>query len=278
MFRIGEFAQIAQVSGRQLRYYDQLGLLTPARIDGDTGYRYYSASQLPRLNAILALKDLGLTLEEIGPLLAGDLPAAEMRGMLTLKRAELTRNLRQEAARLRHIESRIAQIDDLGDLGNFDVVVKSAEPAPYLSLRNRFDDLGQAFAAVGAVVDGALRQLRPALRDRLVVVSWPDPDDDRLDLEIGFTLTRPTNARVSIAGGDTLSLGELPAAPRLATLVRRGPPYESHHAFGVIGAWMEAHGCEVDGPCREVFLEPVTGVDRLPDALVEIQFPIRAAA
>ncbi|QDZ00755.1 MerR family transcriptional regulator [Nitratireductor mangrovi] len=73
MFRIGEFAQIAQVSGRQLRYYDQLGLLHPEHVDRATGYRYYSVRQLPRLNAILALKELGLTLEQIGRAIA---PAA----------------------------------------------------------------------------------------------------------------------------------------------------------------------------------------------------------
>ena len=65
MFRIGEFAQIAQVSGRQLRFYDQLGLLQPAHIDAQTGYRYYSIRQLPRLNSILALKELGLSLDRI---------------------------------------------------------------------------------------------------------------------------------------------------------------------------------------------------------------------
>jgi MerR HTH family regulatory protein len=55
MFRIGEFAQISQVSGRQLRFYDQLGLLEPAHVDQQTGYRYYTVRQLPRLNSILAL-------------------------------------------------------------------------------------------------------------------------------------------------------------------------------------------------------------------------------
>ena len=69
MFRIGEFAQIAQVSSRQLRFYDQLGLLQPAHTDSQTGYRYYSIRQLPRLNSILALKELGLSLEQIDPLL-----------------------------------------------------------------------------------------------------------------------------------------------------------------------------------------------------------------
>ena len=79
MFRIGEFAQIAQVSGRQLRFYDQLGLLRPAHIDQQTGYRYYTIRQLPRLNSILALKELGLSLEQIGPLLEDEMSPAELR-------------------------------------------------------------------------------------------------------------------------------------------------------------------------------------------------------
>ena len=65
MFRIGEFSRIARVSMRLLRYYDELGLLCPARIDPDNGYRYYSAAQLPQLNRILVLRDLGLSLEQI---------------------------------------------------------------------------------------------------------------------------------------------------------------------------------------------------------------------
>ena len=119
MFRIGEFAQIAQVSSRQLRFYDQLGLLQPAHIDAQTGYRYYSIRQLPRLNGILALKELGLSLEQIGPLLKDEISPTELRAMLTLKRAEVERSLREEETRLRHIESRIAQIDRHGGTRRF---------------------------------------------------------------------------------------------------------------------------------------------------------------
>ena len=60
MFRIGEFSKLARVTARQLRYYDEYGMLQPAHIDAETGYRYYSATQLPRLHRILALKELGL--------------------------------------------------------------------------------------------------------------------------------------------------------------------------------------------------------------------------
>ena len=111
-----------------------------------TGYRYYSIRQLPRLNSILALKELGLSLEQIGPLLKDEISPAELRGMLTLKRAQVERSLREEEARLRHIESRIAQIDRHGGIEGFDVIVKSvaADAVPVAALRLRGHGRGGA--------------------------------------------------------------------------------------------------------------------------------------
>ena len=62
LFKIGDFSQIGQVSVRMLRHYDELGLLKPAYVDRLTDYRYYSLEQLPKLNRLLALKDLGFSL------------------------------------------------------------------------------------------------------------------------------------------------------------------------------------------------------------------------
>src|SRR5262249_43756862 len=110
MFRIGEFSRIARVSGRLLRYYDSIGLLSPQRIDPATGYPSYTAAQLARLNRILALKDLGLSLEQVARLIDDKISTDEIRGMLLLRKAELERSLSEEASRLRHIESRLQQI------------------------------------------------------------------------------------------------------------------------------------------------------------------------
>ncbi len=278
MFRIGEFAQIAQVSGRQLRFYDQLGLLQPAHTDPQTGYRYYSIRQLPRLNSILALKELGLSLEQIGPLLKNELSPAELRAMLTMKRAQLEQSLREEEARLRHIESRIAQIDRAGEIGEYDVVVKSVAATPLLSLRCSCDNMDEAVRMVRTVAEDGSRLIRPSLRDKLIVVARNDLDDEKLDLEIGFSLLRASNANVRLAGEYILRASELPAVDTMATIVRPGTNPASHTSFGAIGMWIEANGYRVAGPCREVFLEPVTGPPGFEGALVEIQFPVRMAA
>ena len=69
--------------------------------------------------------------------------------------------------------------------------------------------------------------------------------------------------------------GELPAVETMATIVRQGANAESHAPFTTIGTWIEANSYEIAGPCREVFLEPVTGSHGFASALIEIQFPVR---
>lgn len=81
MFRIGEFSKIAQTPISQLRYYDRIGLFQPAHTDQFTSYRYYSAEQLPDLNRVLALKELGMTLEQIKRLVLDHVSADEIRGL-----------------------------------------------------------------------------------------------------------------------------------------------------------------------------------------------------
>lgn len=89
MIRIGEFSRLSQTPVSTLRYYDEVGLLKPVEVDHFTGYRYYTFDQLARLNRILALKNLEFSLAEIIHLLADDLPARQVHGMIRRKREEL---------------------------------------------------------------------------------------------------------------------------------------------------------------------------------------------
>ena len=66
---IGEFSRFCQVTVKTLRHYDKLGLLVPSEVDEWTHYRYYDVAQMQQLNAILRLKNLGFSLDEIGALL-----------------------------------------------------------------------------------------------------------------------------------------------------------------------------------------------------------------
>src|SRR5215472_16425910 len=152
MFRIGDFSKIAQVSGRLLRYYDEIGLLSPEATDPHTGYRYYSARQLPRLNRILVLKDLGLSLEQIDRLLQQQTSTDVMRGMLTLRKAQIEQAVQQDLTRLRMVEARLSQIEALGQIQEPDVVLKSVPAQPFLALRDVLPNMGAVKRLVQTIV------------------------------------------------------------------------------------------------------------------------------
>jgi effector-binding domain-containing protein len=195
-----------------------------------------------------------------------------------MKRAQLEQSLRAEETRLRQIESRIAQIDRQGGIGDYDVVIKSVASTPFLSLRCACEDMDEVVRMVRTIAEDGSRLIRPSLRDKLIVVARNDHDDEKLDLDIGFSLTRASNAAVRISGDYLLRAGELPAVDTMATIVRPGTNAASHTSFGAVGMWIEANGYQIAGPCREVFLEPITGPPGFEGALVEIQFPVREAA
>jgi DNA-binding transcriptional MerR regulator len=90
---------------KTLHYYDQIGLLKPAKIDRFTGYRYYTIDQLSRLNRILASRDLGFTLEHITTLLDKDLLAAQIRGMLRMRQVDIHQQMEDMQTRLRRVDA-----------------------------------------------------------------------------------------------------------------------------------------------------------------------------
>src|SRR5260221_3209407 len=128
MFKIGEFSKLVQVSVPTLRYYDQVGLLKPVEIDRYTSYRYYSASQLPRLHRILALKGLGFSLEQISSVLDEGLTPEQMRGMLRLREAQIRQQLNAAQSQLIEVEMRLRQIEREETFTTHDVILKQVEP------------------------------------------------------------------------------------------------------------------------------------------------------
>lgn len=71
LMRIGEIANFFNVSVKAMRLYEKMGIIKPVKVDTQTGYRYYAADQVPQLNALLELKQLGFSLSEIKTLLDG---------------------------------------------------------------------------------------------------------------------------------------------------------------------------------------------------------------
>jgi DNA-binding transcriptional MerR regulator len=274
MFQIGEFSKIAQVSGRLLRYYEEIGLLSPEFTDPQTGYRYYSAQQLPRLNRILVLKELGLSLEQIAHLLDQETSADEMRGMLILRKAQIEQTLQEEMARLRAVETRLQQIETSGQIQEPDVVLKAIPAQPFLALRTVLPGLAairRLELRIAASVPAAVGH--HSLSNIAMVVHSPVFDPEALDVEVGYLLTGKAPQSVRLSQEQTLTLRTLPAIETMATLVHTGSPGEIHRSYGALGTWIEHHGWQISGVGRHTIMH-LSPVEEEEEVVVEVQLPV----
>ncbi len=279
MFQIGEFARIGQVSTAQLRRYDRMGLLTPQKVDPFTGYRYYSATQLPRLNRILALKELGLTLKQIGRALDEDISSEELRGMLYMKKTQIEQLVYEELSRIRYIESRIDQIDTEGQLDEYDIVLKTVPATKYLATRDIYDNIDDARQTIGA-----LHHLLPEAMSKkslgyfTAILHSRGFFEGDIDLQLGFQVADDFDEAVSIqlGGGSHLKIEELPAVEHMLTITRVGDPQLGHGTYGALARWMESNSYQIEGHVRELFvLYEVGNMDKM---VTEIQYPVRPIA
>lgn len=248
MFRIGEFSKLTRVSVRMLRHYDQLGLLKPSYTDISTSYRYYSADQLPRLNRILALRDLGFSLEQIGGLLDDDLPSEQLLGMLKLKRGEIQQGMQAEQMKLARLEARIGQMDGTAGQANFDIIVREVEPQLVATRREVAPDddrITYMFEELERYVD---RFHARADKPPMTIYHDPEYRDEDIDAEVVVPLTKP------IPGSEEVRVIEMPRIKQVACVVQTGSYAAIYQAYNALLAWIEANGHRMTGPIREVYL------------------------
>jgi DNA-binding transcriptional MerR regulator len=276
MFRIGEFSRIARVSARLLRFYDEIGLLTPAHADPQTGYRYYTVTQLSQLNRILVLKELGFDLNQVRDILKSNVGSDELRRMLLLRRNDVERSLTAESQRLHAIETRIAQLESEGAM-TFDDVVVRAEPGRRLvSLRRTVPSFIAARELIRELRTQARSFLPKGRSPTLIAIAHSSQFElDEIDVEFGYALD--DGFEVEPPSGSELTLRELENVERMAVCVRVGLPEQAHLVTAKIGCFVAANGDQLAGQSREVFLQP-PDLDRMHEAVVEMQFPIRSVS
>lgn len=269
MFMIGDFAHLAQLSTRVLRHYDKIGLLSPAHVDTRTGYRFYSAAQLDDVNQIVALRDLGFGLAEIGELTRDRMPAGELRDMLTMRQAQAAAELEAAERRLRRIDSRITQLEENQSSVH---LVRKAIPAmsvwtmPYqtANIEEALDALSCMVRDMSAHIDDLAPPYGQArwtteFNEENFAMEFAVPVDPRLEepaARLGFK--------------ETL----LPAVTAICA-VRDSDRKDIHTTNAAIGRWIENESAHISGPTREVLLaDPVVGD---AEQVVEVQVPFLAS-
>lgn len=266
MYRIGDFSRLTELSVRVLRHYHEIGLLVPASIDERSGYRSYAVEQLAVAHQITALKQLGLSLAQIGTVVRDEPTDDHIAGMLALEHARTEQALDELQRKLRDLDREIAALRDRGSLRDLPVVVRSTPALPYLSVRRQVRDL----AAVERLVEQiAVVRDRTVPNDTIAVVGHDEMfDTENIDVEVG--LVTPTTEPVPIGEGVVLQPRELEPVAQAATVVARGfGEHEHRRAMTALAIWLADHDHHLAGPGREV-IHPATSTE----PIVELQFPV----
>ena len=272
MFSIGEFARLGGVSVRALRHYDEIGLLRPATVDPATGYRGYAAGQLGQLNRIVALKELGLSLTQTGRLLNG-ITLDELRGMLTLRRAQLERELDQHMNQLLGVEARLRYIAREGAMPADDIVAKTIPAMGVVVLTGQAPAFGpeNIVPAVNRLVE---RSDQLELQDR---VKAAGPRLIFYDHQPGEDVTVCLALPVAEPPGDLPEPARYRVIPEIeaATTVRSGPAASIFPVvYHDLVRWIDEHGYRpVEGPGREVWVNMVDDIADVAQQVFEIQLP-----
>jgi len=271
MLKIGEFARVGRVSVATLRYYDQYDLLKPSALDPDTGYRYYTLDQLPRLNRILALKDLGFPLDEIAQLLETDLSPERLRGMFTAKQAHSQRLIEVERTRLARIADRLCQIEREDTMSRYDVLVKHVDPVRVASVRARIpiiSERGPLYATLSAYLNR--HDVRPSRPDLLLLHSRHEARDDEMSIDVEVAMPVPPSLFVPDTG--QVGIRTLPGGLMASTVLTGGDLFLGQ-AYMALHRWVEDNGYRVVGPVRQVHLQRARS-ESPGHNVTDVQFPV----
>ncbi len=267
MLKIGDFSKLSRVSIKALRLYDRLGLLKPARVDRFTGYRYYAAEQITRLNRILDLKHLGFSLEQISQLLNEQITATEIQRILRLKETEITQAIATERSRLARVETRLKQLEKEMNMSDYAVTLKKVEPIYVVSVREILPN----YSAIGQLFDPLtdyLSSLGIKKFDYCAAI-WHDDEYKEKDVD-GEALV---SIDKSVASREEIDAYDLPGVETMACVVHKGSYETLNIAYQTILDWIDRHDYRIVGSNREIYICGGSEQDN-ESYITEIQFPV----
>lgn len=270
MFKIGEFANFIKVPIKTLRYYDEIGIFKPIRVEDETSYRYYSASQLPLLNRILYLKDIGFSLKQISYVLENNLSNKELIDMLNLKDMELNETIRLEQDRKRKVNSLIKFLNEEDSNMKYDVVIKEVSPFTGACLRGivkSYDAMGELWGELVSHIEKNNSSILPGCT---TIYYDPGYKENNVDCEVIELVSKP------VPSTDRIKYREVEGGT-MATIIHKGTYENFNQTYNGLLKWIEENGYITCGPNREIYWEGEWTGKAPEDFITEIQIPVKRA-
>lgn len=270
MIRIGDFSKLSRISIRMLRHYNEIGLLMPKSTDDFTGYRYYSADQLPLANRIGALKEMGFSLASIAEILEEYENPEALKKFLALKYSEVKEEAEDIRRKMMLIENTVKKLEKDGLIMNYNVILKEMPKRYVASVRkiiSSYSDEGTLWEIM--MNETASLNLKWETPGNAVAVFHDDGyKENDADVEV----------QMSVIGSykDTENVRFKTVEPILVLSVTYKGSYEQMPAVSqAIADRAAEEGCEFDGAMFNIYhVSPAT--EKNPENWVtEVCFPVK---
>lgn len=266
MYRIGMFSKMNKVTVKALRYYDEIGLLKPAHIDDLSGYRYYTSEQLPVLYQLLALKQMGFSMEEIAKVQKG-LPVEKL---LYTRKQQLLQSLAENTMKLAQVEHYLNSEKE-GFYMKYNVVIKDLPEVIVASMRKiveSYEDFFRIVPPMGKEM-GRLGCVCALPEYCFNIYHDGEYKEENIDVEVCEAVVEARQE------SDMVKFRKIDYVPQAACVLHKGPYSTLRSAYGAVMKWMEDNGYEPADNPRESYIDGIWNKDSEEDWLTEIQFPVR---
>lgn len=271
MFRIGQFSIINRVTVKTLRYYDEIGLLKPTAVDEYTGYRMYASEQLPKIQNIIALKQIGLSLADIAIILQGDgEPKAVIQRLEKVKK-EFEHTLDDKQDQLTKLSSYIISLKGKKPMNNR-VVIKDLPNVIVASHRKVIKDYNELFILAPALGEIMLKKHKVmATVPEYCFNIYHDGEykETNIDVEICEAVVKAG------PNSDGIIYKTIPAVATAACIYHKGPYQRLGESYAIVMKWIEENGYEIVGLSRESYIDGCWNKQSEADWLTEIQVPVK---
>jgi effector-binding domain-containing protein len=221
-----------------------------------------------QLHRIVALKEMGLSLEEIARLLRDDISIVHILDLLHVKQDEQKRKLEVEAERLKRVEDWLVDVEKEGKMPDYEIVIKKIAPQKVVSLRKVIPDYGH-IGELFQKLDPYLAKSGGQMMGPPMVIYYDEGFKDKdADVELIFPVLKDIPSKGEIV------CKELPGVERVAATIHKGAYNKVGSAYTALGKWIETNGYQTVGPCREIYFTDPRANTPLNEYITEVQMPI----
>jgi DNA-binding transcriptional MerR regulator len=266
MLKIGDFSRLCRVTVKALRYYDEIGLLKPAYISPESGYRYYKPEQLNTISEILLFKEMGFSLEEIEALIHYPPSPEAMRRKILKRKSQIETDIQAERKKLIKLDDFLNQMEEK----NMKVELKKLPEVIVASLRTVISDYDALFEVAPAMGEKMKAHGAVCREPAYCFNIYHDGEyrEKDVDVEICEAVTD------FLPDADGIRYKKIPAVQTAACLLHRGSYSTLGKSYARILQWIEENGYTILDHPRESYIDGCWNQENPELWLTEIQIPV----